>query len=228
MRVYSVRESAAAGSDLAPPGRADALVDVVVNKYAPLPGPSLSYRVSRLRYAVPQWRGELKAALARAKNRLAQARHDGVEWTCRPVSVCPKMPLMTQSGCSRHLTRWCGIGGGSSCSGDGPIASKPTPGFKTEAWLLRTATAVGRSDHRVEQPVVQCRRAAGGVRPRINLTTVVLNTALPSRRTWSPDTSACDWPRGTAHAFWNCSSIRRNPRQRCARLRKGCAGIASE
>jgi uncharacterized protein YcaQ len=60
--------------------RIDALVDVVVLKYAPLPALSLSNLVSRLRYAAPQWRGELKAALLRAKHRLATARVDGVDW----------------------------------------------------------------------------------------------------------------------------------------------------
>ena len=36
--------------------------------------------MSRLRYAVPQWRGELKGALQRARQRLAHARVDGVDW----------------------------------------------------------------------------------------------------------------------------------------------------
>src|SRR5688572_30847493 len=36
----------------------DAIVDLVVQKYAPLPAASLSFVVSRLRYAVPQWRSE--------------------------------------------------------------------------------------------------------------------------------------------------------------------------
>lgn len=58
----------------------DAIVDVVVRKYAPLPAASLSFVVSRLRYAVPQWRGELAAALVRAKHRLAHERIDGLEW----------------------------------------------------------------------------------------------------------------------------------------------------
>lgn len=44
----------------------DALVDAVVHTYAPLPAASLSTVVSRLRYAVPQWQGELRAALTRA------------------------------------------------------------------------------------------------------------------------------------------------------------------
>jgi uncharacterized protein len=58
----------------------DALVDVMVGKYAPLPGASLSMLVSRLRYCVPQWKGELKRALQRAKQRLSHAHVDGVEW----------------------------------------------------------------------------------------------------------------------------------------------------
>ena len=60
--------------------RLDALVDVVVNLYAPLPAASLSYAVRRLRYAAPQWAGELTAALHRAKARLAQARVGGTDW----------------------------------------------------------------------------------------------------------------------------------------------------
>ena len=80
VRVYSVRESAPEPVGVSPAGRVDALIDVVVNKYAPVPGPGLSYLVGRLRYAVPQWRGELKGALTRARGRLAQARHDGVQW----------------------------------------------------------------------------------------------------------------------------------------------------
>ena len=60
--------------------RVDALVDVVVRKYAPLPGTGLSALVSRLRYAVPQWRSELPRALSRAKTRLAHNRVDGIDW----------------------------------------------------------------------------------------------------------------------------------------------------
>jgi uncharacterized protein len=58
----------------------DALVDVVVRKYAPLPGRSLSMIIARLRYAAPQWQGELKAALTRARQRLARASVIGVDW----------------------------------------------------------------------------------------------------------------------------------------------------
>jgi uncharacterized protein len=55
-------------------------VDVVVRAYAPIPAASLSGLVRRLRYAVPQWTGELARALERAKRRLAHARVDGIDW----------------------------------------------------------------------------------------------------------------------------------------------------
>ena len=81
IRVYAAHEAVRPPVDKTDMlARLDALVDVVVRKYAPLPGPSLSALVARLRYAVPQWRRELKPALQRAKQRLAHARVDGVEW----------------------------------------------------------------------------------------------------------------------------------------------------
>jgi uncharacterized protein YcaQ len=60
--------------------RIDAIVDLLVHKYAPLPAASLSSVISRLRYAVPQWHGELTRALQRAKLRLSHARIDGTTW----------------------------------------------------------------------------------------------------------------------------------------------------
>src|SRR6516162_131103 len=60
--------------------RIDALVDVALRLYAPLPAPCLSDLVRRLRFAVPQWRSELKNALKRSKQRLAHVRVDGVDW----------------------------------------------------------------------------------------------------------------------------------------------------
>jgi uncharacterized protein len=60
--------------------RIDALVDVVVNVYAPLPAASLSYVVRRLREAVPQWSDDLTAALQRARERLAHAHVNGMDW----------------------------------------------------------------------------------------------------------------------------------------------------
>ncbi|HEY6893229.1 MAG TPA: crosslink repair DNA glycosylase YcaQ family protein, partial [Rhodanobacteraceae bacterium] len=60
--------------------RLDALVDAVVNIYAPLPARSLAQFVRRLRFAAPQWSGELTAALHRAKERLGRAHVDGIDW----------------------------------------------------------------------------------------------------------------------------------------------------
>jgi uncharacterized protein YcaQ len=81
IRIYAVREvTALPDIALTPRERVDALVDVVVNKYAPLPGQTLSFLARRLRYGVPQWERELPAALARAKERLAHARVDDIDW----------------------------------------------------------------------------------------------------------------------------------------------------
>lgn len=81
IRVYAPLDPApACRSHAGRDARLDALVDVVVGKYAPLPAGSLAALIGRLRYAVPRWRGELPAALARAKERLARATVDGAEW----------------------------------------------------------------------------------------------------------------------------------------------------
>jgi len=45
-----------------------------------LPGPSLAFFVRRLRFAAPQWQGELKTALQRARERLSHTRIDDVDW----------------------------------------------------------------------------------------------------------------------------------------------------
>ena len=73
-RTFDVRS--AVGADFA----FDAMIDVLVNKYAPLPQPSMGSLLRRLCYASPQWRGRLGAAIARAKTRLAHATIEGVTW----------------------------------------------------------------------------------------------------------------------------------------------------
>ena len=77
-RVYAAREVHGAAPD--PAAAMDALVDVVVAKYAPLPAASLGQLVSHLSAAAPQWRDARRAALARAKARLPNALVDGVSW----------------------------------------------------------------------------------------------------------------------------------------------------
>lgn len=81
IRIYTAHQPEPAPTDPADlHARIDALVDVVVRIYAPLPGPSLSFLVGQLRYAVPQWQAELTSALQRAKHRLSHYRVDGVHW----------------------------------------------------------------------------------------------------------------------------------------------------
>jgi uncharacterized protein YcaQ len=81
IRVYAVRAPCVpAGSPAERRARLDALVDVAVGQYAPLPAPSLSALVRRLRYGAPQWRRDLDAALARTAVRLPHARVDGIDW----------------------------------------------------------------------------------------------------------------------------------------------------
>jgi uncharacterized protein YcaQ len=81
IRIYAAHEHEIGSRD-AVTRRADldALVDVLVGLYAPLTAASLSSLVRRLRYAVPQWRGELDCTLQRAKRRLGSARIEGVDW----------------------------------------------------------------------------------------------------------------------------------------------------
>src|SRR3954454_3824553 len=60
IRLYRTHKHEPAALDAAARrARIDALIDVVVNIYAPLPAMSLSYYVRRLRYAVPQWEKEI-------------------------------------------------------------------------------------------------------------------------------------------------------------------------
>jgi uncharacterized protein YcaQ len=81
IRIYSVHEHESIPRGAAERrARIDALVDVLVRIYAPLPAASLSYYVRRLRYAVPQWAKELSAALVRARQRLSHARVGKVDW----------------------------------------------------------------------------------------------------------------------------------------------------
>ena len=78
VRLYAAREQPEHAPDAA--AALDALVDVVVQKYAPLPERSLSELVGRIRYGAPQWTPQVRAAFARAKLRLPMAPIGGVNW----------------------------------------------------------------------------------------------------------------------------------------------------
>jgi uncharacterized protein len=79
IRVYAVSKLATARAPDAQAGL-DALIDVAVRKYAPLPAASLVNLIGRLRYAAPQWRSALGKGVERAKQRLSHAHAGGVDW----------------------------------------------------------------------------------------------------------------------------------------------------
>ncbi|HYM75989.1 MAG TPA: crosslink repair DNA glycosylase YcaQ family protein [Candidatus Dormibacteraeota bacterium] len=81
IRVYAAHEHAAVSLDEAVcEARLDALADVAIGIYAPLPLASLRLLLRRLRFATPQWEDRITGTLQRAKQRLAHAIVDGVEW----------------------------------------------------------------------------------------------------------------------------------------------------
>jgi len=97
-RIYAARAAEAApdpgtvGPDSGTASsRMDALVDLVVNKYAPLPASGLGQLLRHLCGGAPQWTAQRAEALARAKRRLAHARVEGIDWywpaADRPASV---------------------------------------------------------------------------------------------------------------------------------------------
>ncbi len=80
VRLYAAHD--AHDREAADPAAAlDALIDVVVAKYAPLPAPTLGRFVMWIgQTATPQWHALRGAALARAKLRLPSAEIDGQRW----------------------------------------------------------------------------------------------------------------------------------------------------
>jgi uncharacterized protein len=77
-RVYAARDGASTELDAS--AAMDALVDVIVRLYAPLPLRSLAELISQLRGGAPQWAHLRRDALARAQARLPQAAVQGVTW----------------------------------------------------------------------------------------------------------------------------------------------------
>jgi uncharacterized protein YcaQ len=96
IRIYAAHEHEAAFLDDAiRRARMDALADVAVRIYSPMPFASLRVLLRRLRYAAPQWEDDVTAAIQRAvsvqeKERLAHARIDGVDWYWPAEEKVPK------------------------------------------------------------------------------------------------------------------------------------------
>jgi uncharacterized protein YcaQ len=81
VRIYACHEHPAAPRSAARQRASlDALVDLVVRKYAPVPAASLSFVVRRLRYAVPHLSDGITGALQRARVRLSSVDAGGEKW----------------------------------------------------------------------------------------------------------------------------------------------------
>ena len=169
--------------------RIDALVDVVVRKYSPIPSVSLSFLLRRLRYAVPQWRGEIGGALERARHRLSRARVDGETWYWpSEVPARARCHRRTPYGCSLRSIRSSGTASASSGFGDGPIGSKRTRRWRSES----LATMRSRSSGAI--------RLSGGPTShseRVNCMPSSAMSAAPGRvrvhlpGNWTPRSSGC-------------------------------------
>jgi uncharacterized protein YcaQ len=81
VRVYGVQEPLPPVEDRTErERRIDALADILVRKYAPVPEGSMAMLIGRLRYAVPHWHRHLQPAIGRAKRRLRHETIDGIAW----------------------------------------------------------------------------------------------------------------------------------------------------
>jgi uncharacterized protein YcaQ len=58
----------------------DGLLDVLINKYAPIPATSIATLLGRVRFGAPQWHARLPSALTRARERMAHTKIDAVSW----------------------------------------------------------------------------------------------------------------------------------------------------
>jgi uncharacterized protein len=81
VRLYAACEHAPGpADDDGVRARLDALIDVAVHVYAPVPAASLRTLVRQMRFAAPQWQNELAGAIGRAHERLAHSDLNGSNW----------------------------------------------------------------------------------------------------------------------------------------------------
>lgn len=80
VRTYAVAAHLPPADEADPARVMDALVDVIVHKYAPLPERSLRELIGMLRGGAPQWQAHRPAAFASARARLPNTTVDGNTW----------------------------------------------------------------------------------------------------------------------------------------------------
>jgi uncharacterized protein YcaQ len=80
-RLYAVREVPQSADPVDPQDALDALADLILKTYAPLPDPGLTQLIGLLMQGgVPQWRHLRATTLERARNRWPGAEVDGLRW----------------------------------------------------------------------------------------------------------------------------------------------------
>ena len=168
VRLYAAHQHGPEPADVADRReRLDALVDAAVQVYAPLPSASLAYLVRRLRYAVPQWRGELTMALKRARQRLAHSRVEGVDWYW-PANEKATSNRSAGRGAIADAVRPRGVG--SRSSGALVELDLSVRGVharvQAQARILRVAAPLARPCDRLGQLVGRLRRAP--IRARVH------------------------------------------------------------
>ena len=159
IRIYTAHQHGLGPADAAARReRIDALVDVVVGVYAPLPARRLAVFVRELRHAAPQWQGELKSACERAKERLC---------------ACPRRwRRLVLAGRRGSVARWSrGNGAPARAFRPGGVGPRPLralvglgvpfrslhAGAQTQARLLRSAAALAGPRNWLGQPLSEGR-----------------------------------------------------------------------
>ena len=129
VRLYAARLPSPAAAE--PQAAMDALVDVIVQHYAPLPARTLSALVSRLRSAAPRWPAPGSACRRRAQPAWSGT---GQRVKTRPAKA---MQPMTRCTCWRRLTRSseerCQAGFKNSSADQVLLASNPRPARASRA-----------------------------------------------------------------------------------------------
>ena len=101
IRIYAVYEHGPAPADAAERrARIDALVDAAVQIYAPLPARCLADLVRRLRFAVPQWQGELKGCTSAGET---TARKFACQWRSLVLAFSRECGSLHRAGYSAFV-----------------------------------------------------------------------------------------------------------------------------
>ena len=166
-RIYAARTAPRDSHSVSESVRFDTLVDLVMRKYAPVPAASLAHLLSLLCRGVPQWKLLRTAALARAKQRCAYQRVEGIDWYWPAGRISDVRPLASGgAGAAAHAVRSHRLGPPPLHAALGLVLS-----FRglyacaeEKVGLLRPAVVVARSGDRVGQPERRQRRPAELIR----------------------------------------------------------------